>query len=151
MFAVNVEIGNRNGRMADHFAFERQAGLLHARSYKVGGESGDVVGDALRESSGEIARSGNNRATYQRVGISRKDLMAVIVGIIQKDLSVGDAVVGGDGGVVNLRNANVKNSIAGADNKRVGLADGVGEPGTRAEVVGFEGNFAGGREQRVGN
>ena len=72
--------------------------------------------------------------------------MAVIVGIVQKDLRVGDAVLGGDGGVVDLRNANVKNSIAGADDEWVGLADGIGQSGARAEIVGFERNFAGGRK-----
>src|ERR1022692_113092 len=146
MFAVDVEIGSGDGGLAGDLALEREAALLHARGDEVSGEGGDVVGDALRESGGKTARDGNNRAADQRVGIGRKDLMAVIVGIIQKDLSVGDAVIGGDGGVVDLGNGDVEESVAGADDQRMRLAEGIGESGARAEVVGLEGNFAGGRE-----
>src|ERR1700693_6285917 len=98
MFAVDVEIGSGDGGLAGNLALKREAGLLHARGDEVEGEGGDVVGHSLSESRGKIACGGNNRAAYERVGISGKDLMAVIVGIIQKDLSVGDAVIGGDGG-----------------------------------------------------
>src|ERR1022692_1995591 len=150
MFAVNVKIGDGDGGMAGDFALEGEAGLLDARGDEVGGEGGDVVGDALGESGGKIARRGHDRAGDQRVGICGEDLVVVVVGVVEKELSVGDAVFGGDGGVVDLRNADVERSVSGADDERVGLTDGVGESGARAEVVGFEGNFAGGRKQRIG-
>ena len=143
---IRDRIGGGNGGLAGNLAFEREAGLLHARGDEVGGERRDVIGDALSESRREIARSGNNWATYQRVGISGKDLMVVIVGVVQKDLSVGDAVIGGDGGVVDLGNADVEESVADADDQGMRFADGVGQPGARGEVVGVERNFAGGRE-----
>ena len=150
MFAVNVEIGDGDGGVAGDFAFESEAGLLHARGDEVRGEGGNIVGDAFGESGGKVAgSSGGERAAYQRVGIGGKDLMVVVVGVVEKDLSVGDAVFGGDGGVVDLRNADVEESIAGADDERVGLADGIRESGARAEVVRIEGNFAGGWEQWV--
>ncbi len=147
MFAVNVEIGDGDGGVAGDFALDSQAGLLHARGYEIGGEGGDVVGYALSESGGQIARCGEVSGQIdQRVGIGGKDLVIVIVGVVQKDLSVGDAVFGGDGGVVDLRNANVEKSVSGADYERVGLADGIRESGARAEIVGLERDFAGGRE-----
>jgi len=73
-------------------------------------------------------------------------LMVVVVGVVEEELSVTDAVFGGDGGVVNLRNADVEESIAGTDHERAALADGIRDSGARAKVVRIEGNFAGGRE-----
>ncbi len=58
MFAVNVEIGDGDGGAAGDFTLERQAGLLHARSHEVGGEGGNVIGDAFGEPGGETARRG---------------------------------------------------------------------------------------------
>src|ERR1039458_5266979 len=135
MFAMDVEIGNGDGRLACDFALERETGLLHARGDEVESESGNVIGDALRESGGDVARGGNHRAAHQRVGIGGKDLVVVVVGVVKKELSVGDAVIGGDGGVVDLGNADIEDSKAGADDQRSALADGVGESGARAEVV----------------
>ena len=60
--------------------------------------------------AGRLHEAEINRATYQRVGICGKNLVVVIVGVIEKDLSVGDAVLGGDRGVVDLRNADVEDS-----------------------------------------
>jgi hypothetical protein len=77
--------------------------------------------------------------------------MVVVVGIVEKELSVGDAVIGGDGGVIDLGNADVEQSVAGANYERVRFADGVSESSARAEVGGFEGNFAGGRKERIRN
>src|SRR5580700_1699320 len=122
MFAVDVEVGDGDGRLAGDLTLEGEAGLLHARGDEVGGEGGDVVGDALRESGGETARCGHDGAAYQRVGIGGKNLVVVIVSVVKKELSVGDAVIGSDGGVVNLGNADIEESVAGADDERVSLA-----------------------------
>jgi hypothetical protein len=116
MLAVDIEIGDGYGGFADYLAFEGEAGLLHARGYEVGSEGGNVVGDALGESGGKVAGGGGGqRAAYERVGVGGEDLLIVIVGVVEKDLSVGDAVFGGDGGVVDLRNADVEESVSGAD------------------------------------
>jgi hypothetical protein len=72
--------------------------------------------------------------------------MVVVVGSVKKNLSVGDAVFRGDRGVIDLRNADVEQSIAGADYQGVGPTDGIGQSGSRAEVVRIEGDFAGRRE-----
>ena len=147
MFAVHIEIRNRDGSVSGDFALESQAGLLHPRSHKVGRECRHVVGHALRESGGKIARScGRERAVNQRVGISGKDLMVVIVGSVKKKLSVGHAVLRGDGGVVDLRNADVEQSITRANHQRMSLADGIGESRSRSEIVRIERDLAGGRE-----
>src|SRR5580692_2854517 len=136
MFAMNVEIRDRDGGLAGDFALEGEAGLLHARSNKVGGEGRHVVGHALAKSAGKIARSGGRkRAANQRVGIRGKDLMVVVVGSVKKNLSVSDAILGGDGCVIDLRNADVEQSIAGADYQGVSPADGIGQSSSRAEVV----------------
>src|SRR5271166_4809941 len=113
MFAVDVQIGDGNGGLLGYFALDSKAGLLHARSYEVGGEGGNVVGDTLGESDWETARCGSERAGYEWVGIGRKDLVFVIVGVLEEQLSVGNAVIGCDGGVVDLGNADEEQSIAG--------------------------------------
>ena len=142
MFAVDVEVRNRDSGVVGDFALEGEAGLLHTRSDEVGSEGGNIIGDALGESSGQLAGSGGGeQAAYQRIGIHGKNLIVVVVGVVEKELSVGDAVFGGDGGVVDLRNADVEDPVAGTDDERVGLADGVSETGARAEVMGIEGNF----------
>ena len=147
MFAVDVEIGDGDGGVAGDFALEGEAGLLHARGDEVGSEGGNIVGDALGESGGQAAGGrGGERAAHNRIGIHGKNLIVVVVGIVEKDLRIGDSVFGGDGGVVDLRNADVEDPIAGADDERAGLAEGISESGARAEVVRIEGNFAGGRE-----
>lgn len=149
MFAVDVEIGDGDGSVVGDFAFESKAGLLHARGDEVGGKGGNVVGDAFGESCWETAGGCGDRATHERIRVVGEDLMVVVVGVVEKDLSVGDAIFGGDGGVVNLRNADVEHSITRANHQRMILAEGISESGTRAEVVGLEGNFAGGWEQRI--
>ncbi len=68
MFAVDVEIRDRDGGVAGDFALESEAGLLHARSHEVGSERGDVVGDALGESGGKIARSGGRERATEPAG-----------------------------------------------------------------------------------
>ena len=146
MFAVNVEVRDRDGGVVSDFALESNAGLLHTRGDEVGGEGGDVVGDALGESGGERAGCGHEGAGDQRIGIGGEDLVVIIVAVVEEDLRVGDAVFCGDYRVVDLRNADVEQSVAGADDEWVSVADGVGESGARAEVVGFEGNLAGGRK-----
>ena len=150
MFAVDVEVGDGDGGMVGDFAFEREAGLLHARSDEIGGKGGNVVSDALGEPSRKTASSRGYGATCQRVGIRGKDLMVVIVAVVEKKLGVGDAVVGGDGGVVYLRNANVEEAVAATDDEWSSLAEGIGKSGARAEIVRVERNFAGGWEKRVG-
>src|ERR1017187_1208976 len=150
MFAVDVKIGNRDGGMAGDFAYESEAGLLHARGHEVGGERGNIVGDALSESGGQIARCGHDRASYERVGISGEDLVVVIVGVVEENLCVADAIFSGDGGVVNLRDAHVEQSVTGADDQRMSFAKRISQSGARAEVVWIERYFAGRREQRVG-
>lgn len=88
VFAVDVEIGDGDGGVVGDFALEREAGLLHARGDEVGGESGNIVGDALGKSSREIAGSGSEWTGDERVGIGGKDLVIVVVGIVEKKLSV---------------------------------------------------------------
>jgi hypothetical protein len=147
MLAVNVEVGDGDGGVVGDFAFESETGLLDARGDEVRGEGGNVVGDAFGESGGEVAgSSGGEGAAYQRIGIHGKELMVVVVGVVEKELRVADAVFGGDGGVIDLRNADIEEPIAGANDEGVGLADGIRESGARAKVVRIEGNFAGGRE-----
>ena len=144
---MDVEIGDGDGGVVGDFAFESETGLLDARGDEVRGECGNVVGDAFGKSGGQVAGSGGGEGTaYQRVGIHGKELMVVVVGVVEEELSVTDAVFGGDGGVVNLRNADVEESIAGTDHERAALADGIRDSGARAKVVRIEGNFAGGRE-----
>ncbi len=149
VFTVHIEIRDGDGSLVRDFAFQGEAHLLHPRGDEVGGESRNVIGDALREPGGKIAGRGSQRATYQRIGVGGEDLMVVEVGVVEKNLRVADAVLGGDGRVVDLRNANVEHSITRADDERVRPAEGVGESGARAEVVRIEGNFARGREQRI--
>ena len=88
VFAVDVEIGDGDSGVVGDFALEREAGLLHARGDEVGGESGNIVGDALGKSSREIAGSGSEWTGDERVGIGGKDLVIVVVGIVEKKLSV---------------------------------------------------------------
>jgi len=76
--------------------------------------------------------------------------VVVVVGVIEEDLRVGDAVFGLDDRVVNLGDANEEDAVSGADYERTGFAEGVGESGARGEVVGLEGDFAGRGKQRVG-
>ena len=61
--------------------------------------------------------------------------MAVIVVVIEEDLSVGNAVFGGDGRVVDLRNANVEETVAAADDERAIVTEGIGKSDARADVV----------------
>src|SRR5579863_5396525 len=136
MFSVNVEIRNGDGGVVGDLALNGEAGLLHARGYEVRVKGGNIVGDALGESRRKITRLRIQRAGHQWVGIGGKELVVVKVGVIEKNLSIGDAVLGGNGGIVDLRDAHVKEPIAGADDKRVSLAEGVGESSARAEVVG---------------
>ena len=77
-------------------------------------------------------------------------MMVVIVRVVEEDAGVGDAIFSGDDRVVNLRNADVEQSVAGADDERVSLANGVGESDAGAEVIRLERNFAGWWEEWVG-
>ncbi len=61
MFAMDVEIGERDGSVVSDFFFESDAGLLDSRSDEVGGEGGNVAGDTLGESAW-AARSWQRRA-----------------------------------------------------------------------------------------
>src|ERR1700693_353273 len=149
MFAVNIEIRDGDGGMVGDLALNGEAGLLHARGLEVRVKGGDIVGDALGESRRKITRLRIERAGHQRIGIGGKEPVVVIVGVVEKDLRIADAVFGGDGGVINLRDADIEDPIAGADDEWVSLAEGVRESSTRAEIVRLEGNFAGGREERV--
>src|SRR5579864_9817716 len=146
MFAVDVEVGEGDGGVVGDFFFERDAGLLDAGSDEIRCEGGDVAGDALGESRGQHAVGGIERAAYQRIGV-RGEYLAVEVMIVVKEYAgVGDAVFGGDGGVIDLGDADVEESVSGADDQRTGVADGVGESDAGGEVVGVVGNFSGGRK-----
>ena len=124
--------------------------MLHARSDKVRSEGGHIVGNAFGKSGGKIARSAGWGAANQRIRIDGEDLMVVVVpGVVEKNLRVGNAVFGGDGGVVDLRNADVKNAVAAANDERMIFTNGVGQSAARAEIVRIERNLAGGREQRI--
>ena len=97
MFAMNVEIGNGDGGVVGDLALESKAGLLHARRDEVRSEGGDVVGDALGESCREIAGGCGDRAAHERIGIGGEDLVIVVVGVVEENLSVGDSVPRSDG------------------------------------------------------
>ena len=77
--------------------------------------------------------------------------MVVVVGVVEEEAGVGDAVFSGNGGVVNLRNADVENSVSGANNEWMFFAERIGEADARAEVKGFERNFARGWEEWIRN
>ena len=87
VFAANVEQRDRDRGVVDHFLFQSDAGLLHARGDEVSGEGGDVVGDALRKSCGQRAVRGIQRTTHQRVGISGEDLVVVVIGVVEEELA----------------------------------------------------------------
>ena len=88
---------------------------------------------------------------HERVGIAGEDLVVVVVRVVEEDAGVGDAVIGLDDRVVNLRNADEEDAVSGADDEGTLVAEGVGESGARGEVIRLERNFAGWREQRVGD
>src|SRR5579864_5555770 len=136
--------------MADDFFFQREAGLPHAGSHEVGGEGGEIIGNSLGESGGQRAARRVKRAGHERIGIVGEDLSVVVVRIVEKKAGVGDAVFGLDDRVVDLRDADEEEAVSGADNEGASVAEGVSESGARREVVGFEGNFAGGWKQRIG-
>ncbi|MFZ1142932.1 MAG: hypothetical protein WAN76_27445 [Candidatus Sulfotelmatobacter sp.] len=125
--------------------------MLHARGDEVGGEGGDVVGDALGEAGGQRAGSRIERTSYERIGIAGEDLVVVVVRVVEEDAGVGDAVIGLDDRVVNLRNADEEDAVSGADDEWTLVAEGVSQSGARGEVIRLERNFAGWREQRVGD
>src|ERR1700730_15547665 len=151
MFAVNIEIRDGDGGVVGDLALNGEAGLLHPRGLEVGVKGGDIVGDALRESRRKITTLRIERTGHQRIGIGGEELVVVIVGVVEKDLRIADAVFGGNRGVVDLWDSDVEDPIACADDKWVSLAEGVGESRARAEIVGLERNFAGGRKKRIGN
>jgi len=68
-------------------------------------------------------------------------LTVIVVVVVEKYLGVIDAVFGGDGGVIDLRDADVEDSVTGADDERVGFADGVSESGTGGEIVRMKGTL----------
>src|SRR5260370_32399401 len=140
MFTVDVQIRDRDGGVVGDFALESEAGLLDTRGDEVGGKGGDVVGDALSESGGKRARGRHDGAGDQRIGIRGKGLVVVILRVVEEDLRVGDAVFGGHDGVVDLRNADVEQSVAGTDDERVRAAEGVSESDAWAEDVRLEGD-----------
>jgi len=124
--------------VSGHFFFERQAGLLYARGHEVGSEGGNLVRDTLGESRGQRARGGHERTSYQRIGVGGKNLVVVVIGIVEEDLCVGDAVFGLDGRVIDLRDAHEKNAVSGANHEGASLAERIGQSGARGEVVGLE-------------
>ena len=75
--------------------------------------------------------------------------MAVIVVVIEEDLSVGDAIFRGDGGVVDLRNANVEETVAAADDERTIVTDGIGKSDAWSDVERIERNLAGDGEKGI--
>src|SRR5882757_6285306 len=111
MFAVHVEIGNGNGGVAGYFALQRDTGLLHARSDKVGSKGGDSVSDALSESCGQRTCSGHDRAGDQGIGISRENLLVIIMRIVKEDAGICDSVLRGHNRVVDLGDAYIEQSI----------------------------------------
>lgn len=158
MFAVHVEVRERNSGVVDDFFFESDASLLHARSDEVGSEGGDVARDgggivrhALAQCRRQSTICGIQGTAYQRIGICRKHrtvpvrkhLMIPVSRVVQKDLRVGDAIFGGNGRVVDLWDANVEESISGTDYERARVAEGVCESDAWGEVVGVVGNLAG--------
>ena len=64
VFSTNIEQGQGNRSVADHFLFQSQAGLLHARGDEVGGKGGDCFRDALGKSCGQCAGCCIKRTTH---------------------------------------------------------------------------------------
>src|SRR5689334_14675676 len=94
MFAAYVQHGHRNCCVVGNLLFQCEVRLLYSWSHKIGGERRHLVRDSLSESSGQSAVRRIERATDQRVGIAREDLMIVIVRIVKEEAGVGNAVVG---------------------------------------------------------
>lgn len=134
MFAMNVEIGDGDGGVTGDFALERKAGLLNPRGNEVGREGGDIIGDTLGESGGKIAGRRRGGAGDQRIGIGGEDLAVGISIVVKKQLGVGEAVFGGDGGVIDLRDADIEQSVAAADDERMILAERIGESHAGAKL-----------------
>src|SRR5271170_725907 len=141
VLAVNIKIGDSDCGFAGDLALESKAGLLHARRDEIRRESRDIVSDALRKSGWKITGRGRERAGEQRVRIDRKGRVVGEVRVVEKDLGVSDAIFRRDGGVVDLRNPDVKDSVAGANDEWMSLAEGIGESGARPEVAGIVGNL----------
>src|SRR5579859_238242 len=99
--------------MIGDFLFQGKAGLLHARGNKIGRKGGDFVGNALRESRGQGAVRRILRADDQRVGVRGKDLMVVVVGVVQEYVCIGNAIFSLDDRVIDLGNANEKDAVSG--------------------------------------
>src|SRR5690242_16888944 len=104
---------------------------------------------ALRETIRKSTIRSIKRATDQRTGIAGNDLVIPIPCIVQERLRVGDAVLRLHDRVVNLRNADVEDSVSGAHDQRAVVANGISQPGAWSEIVRLERNFSGGREQWI--
>lgn len=76
--------------------------------------------------------------------------MVVVVAVVEKKLGVGDSILRLNGRVIDLRNSHEEDAISRADEQRAFAAEGIGEPGVRGEIIRLKRNFAGRREQRIG-
>jgi hypothetical protein len=75
--------------------------------------------------------------------------VARVVIVIEEDLSVSDAIFRGDRRVVDLRNANVEETVAAPDDERTIVTDGIGESDARTDVERIERNLTRGRKEGI--
>ena len=64
--------------------------------------------------------------------------------VVEEDAGIGDAVFGGDGGIVDLWDADVEEPVSRADDERAGVADGVRESDAGGEIIGIVGTLPAG-------
>ena len=69
---------------------------MHPRGDEIGCKSGDTVGDTRGESGWQGAGSSDERTAHERIGIGGKDLVVVVVSVVEEEAGIGDAVFGGD-------------------------------------------------------
>src|SRR5271165_2423181 len=133
-----------------HFLLEAEAGLLHLGRLEVRGERGDSSLRKLRQTWRQGARGRTERTIHQGIWILRKDLMIVVVGIIQEEIGGGEPVIGRNGGSINLRNASVEPAVSPSHYERPLVAERVCYTHARSVIIRAEGNLTGIRPQPIG-
>src|SRR5262249_10971193 len=111
---MNVEIIHTCGQTSNNLLLHAGARLLHFRGLEVWGKGGNLGLQETVQVFRRRAETRSGRAIYDSVWVSRKNLPVVGVGIIKFEVRRGEAIIGDHRGGVDLRDARVEPTIAGA-------------------------------------
>ncbi len=133
---------NSGGEAINDLPLQVEAGLLHPWGAEIGCECRNIVGKKACQVDWWRTCGGGQSATYCWIRIRREDLARVELGIVEKEVGRGNAVVGRYCGGIDLRDSRVKKSVPCANYQWTMFAQGIREANAGSEIICVKGNFS---------